>query len=530
MFAKQSFYPLGTPIYGILIVVYVLVGTDFMTSVKTSIGTVISSVEGPSSSGFSFIVDENARKGQFVIVETVEGRAVARISSIIKTNRYFERAESVQEFERSGKSLTDMFPTDRWEYLVADAVVLGVYAVNGMLTRSCFPPSPGSKVRLADNDTLFKFFGLDFDGLKLGTVEHHDLDVSLNLTKLLQKHLAVLAISGGGKSYFVSCLLEELLDRKKPGPAVIVIDTHGEYTGFADDPKYSKNVVVVSGRKFRIGVPGLSANYFSEFLSGMSSVQRRELNKFLSMVSTKYRNSPYDIKTILSEIEGSDIKSTTKGILYTLLLDLSTTKLFGSYDNPSLKTLARAGHLTVVDISDMVSQKEKQIVVTYLARKLFNARRAGIIPPFTLVVEEAHNFVPETATREHAISRGIIQTIAREGRKFNASLCLISQRPIQLSTTALSQCNTHIILRVTNPYDLDHIGKSSEGLTKDVLKTISSLRVGEALIVGEAVNYPLFLKVRERKSIPNEKGMPLEKACEEFCKESEQMKKDLEAF
>jgi uncharacterized protein len=500
------------------------------TPIGKPMGTIISSIEGPSSGGFRFIVDEKARKGQFVIVETIEGKVVARISDIIKTNRYFERAESVQEFERSGKSLTDMFPTDRWEYLIAEAVILGVYAFNGMLIRSCFPPSPGSKVQLADNNTLFNFFGLDHEGMDLGTVEHHDLNVKLNLTKLLQKHLAVLAISGAGKSYFVSCLLEELMDRKKPSPAVIVIDTHGEYTGFVDDPKYSKNVSVVSGKKFKIGVPGLSANYFSEFLSGMSSVQRRELNKFLSIVGKKYRNSPYDVNTILSEIESSDIKSTTKEILYTILFDLNRTRLFGSYDNPSLKTLASPGHLTVVDISDIVSQREKQIIVTYLARKLFNARRAGMISPFVLIVEEAHNFVPETTAREHAISRGIIQTIAREGRKFNASLCLISQRPKQLSTTALSQCNTHIILRVTNPYDLDHIGKSSEGLTKDVVKTISSLRVGEALIVGEAVNHPLFLKVRERKSIPNQKGMPLEKACEEFCKEREQLKEDIKAF
>ena len=495
-----------------------------------SIGTVISSLQGPNSGEFQFIVSESSRKGQFVMVDTVEGKLIARISDIIKTNRYFERAESVQEFERSGKPLTEVFPTERWEYLVAQANALGVYASNGRLARSCFPPSPGIKVELATNDILFKFFGLDEGGLNLGNVEHHDLKVHLNLTKLLQKHMAILAISGAGKSYFTSCLLEELLDREKPSPAVIVVDTHGEYTGFAEDPQYSEKTLVIKGKKFRIGVPGLTANYISEFLSGMSSVQRRELNKFLSAVNEKYRNQPYDITTILTEMEMSSIKSATKAILYTLLLDLNSTRLFGSYDNPSLHKLAQAGKLTVVDISDMVSQREKQIVVTYLARKLFNARRAGIIPPFVLIVEEAHNFAPETAARERAISKGIIQTIAREGRKFNASLCLISQRPIQLSTTALSQCNTHIILRVTNPYDLAHIGKSSEGLTQDVVSTISSLRVGEALIVGEAVNYPLFLKVRKRKSIPNEKGIPLEQACEEYAQEAKQKDEDLEAF
>jgi len=83
---------------------------------------------------------------------------------------------------------------------------------------------------------------------------------------------------------------------------------------------------------------------------------------------------------------------------------------------------------------------------------------------------------------------------------------------------------------VTNPYDLKHIGESSEGLTSDVLGTISSLRVGEALIVGEAVNYPLFLKVRERKSKKNERGIALEQACLNFADGREQKERDAKAF
>ncbi|MEM4714066.1 MAG: hypothetical protein QXQ79_00790, partial [Candidatus Nanoarchaeia archaeon] len=72
--------------------------------------------------------------------------------------------------------------------------------------------------------------------------------------------------------------------------------------------------------------------------------------------------------------------------------------------------------------------------------------------------------------------------------------------PVQLSTAALSQCNTFIFFTITNPYDLDHIGKSSEAITKQCLDIISDLKVGEALIVGEATNHPLFFKVRKRKS------------------------------
>ncbi len=500
----------------------------------TEIGTVISTEKGPSSGGFWFVIDGEARKGQFVSVSTNEGRMIARVSDIIKTNRYFERAESVQEFERSGKPLNELFPASRWEYLVGEAIALGVW--NGkMLQRSSFPPSPGTRVNVADNDVLEKFFGLDMEkGLNLGSVEHHDMPVRLNLTRMLQKHMAILAMSGAGKSYMASVLMEELLERKPEHGqlAVIVIDTHGEYTGFADDPKYKGASDVIEGRDFRIGVPGSTAAVFSEIIPHMTSPQKRELNRLLAKLNEEQRNRPWDLRDVIALLENDGVvkKADTRSIIYTYLHDLDSTGLFGGWDNPSLDKLARPGHLTIIDISDMTSLRDKQLVVTYLARKLFEARRANAIPPFLLVIEEAHNFAPEGVHREGAISRNMIEKIAREGRKFHSCLCLISQRPINLSTTALSQCNTHCILRVTNPYDLEHIGKSSEGLTADVLKTISSLRVGEALIVGEAVNFPLFLKVRERKSTKNEKGIPLENACIGFSEARNHRQEDAKAF
>jgi hypothetical protein len=147
-----------------------------------------------------------------------------------------------------------------------------------------------------------------------------------------------------------------------------------------------------------------------------------------------------------------------------------------------------------------------------------------------LFVEEAHQFCPQDVERSLSISRNIIEQIAREGRKFNSCLVLISQRPINLSTTALSQCNTHIILRVTNPYDLDHIQKSSEGLTSDVINTIPGLKVGEAYVVGEAVNYPILLKIRNRKSKKSEKGKKLEDELQEFSLQMSNRKEDAKAF
>ncbi len=501
-----------------------------------NIGTVISTPDGPSVSGFSFVINDNApmvKQGQFVMLKTPEGTMVARICDIFKSNRYFQRAESVREYEKSGKRLSEIFPVERWEYLIGKAKPLAVFS-DSTIQRPCFPPSPGDTVELASKEVLSKFIGLDQEkGLNIGKIHFHDVPAKLNLTRLLQKHLAILSISGGGKSYLTSVIVEELLERKPEDGqvAVILIDTHGEYIGFAEDEKYRDKVSIVTGKDFKIGVPDLSVSLISQFIPDMTHVQERELRRILKQAKERFKGRAYNLSNIISMVaEDEKMKGSTKDILITLLSHLEDTGFFGVADNPSLHALAKQGHATIIDVSDITSLKKRQMLVSYLGKKLFDARMSEKIPPFVFIVEEAHNFAPEGVKKEAALSKGIIEKIAREGRKFNASLCLISQRPIQLSTTALSQCNTHIILRVTNPYDLDHIGKSSEGLTRDVLDTISSLRVGEALIVGEAVNYPIFIKVRKRKSKKSERGIPLEEAAVRYYEKTMKNMKDAKSF
>lgn len=495
-------------------------------------GTVISTFEGPCTKKFSFVLrkDEIVRKGQFVEVAVEGGRLIGRIADVFKTNRYFTRPESVERYE-SSKPMEDIFPVGNWEYLVAEVAPLGVYGSEGRFEEVSFPPSPGAKVYEPDHVILSKFLGLDEKGLEIGELPYHNLKVRLNLTRLLQKHLAILAISGAGKSYLVSVILEELLRRKKEDGqlATVIIDAHGEYISLAEDANYADKVNVFRGQDMKIGLPGLSAHQIAEFLPNLSPAQAREFARLLRGMKTGKKR--FGIEELIKTVEEDEkAKSSTKEVLTSVLCGLMETGIFGASDYPEAKEIAQQGKVSIVDLSSFVSSVNKQMIVSHLARKLFNFRRDGEIPPFLFVLEEAHQFVPETAKAEKAVSRSVLQTIAREGRKFHASLCLISQRPVQLSTTVLSQCNTHVILRVTNPYDLDHIGESSEGITRDVLGQISGLRVGTGLIVGEAVNYPIFVRIRKRNSKESAKGMPLEEAAREFSEGTKRKKEDAKSF
>jgi DNA helicase HerA-like ATPase len=507
---------------------------------QEQLGTVVSTMEGPSPSTVSFVVNAGkAHKGMFAELEYSEGTMMLLVEDVIKTNRYFERPDSVKVM---GEELEKNFPAAEWEFLIANAKPLGVFS-NNLIQRPTFPPSPGVKVFAADNERIKKFLGLQTDGLELGKLQFHDVDLKVNLSKILQKHLAIVATSGAGKSYFVSVLLEELLSRKKEQGqiGVVVIDTHGEYTCFGEPVKqsdsskfkdFSSVTRIIDGSKIKIACSKVNVHMLSSIVE-LSPNQKRALSTILSRLNDEMRSGagPFDLTAVRAEIQNIDNEK-TQASLFGVLSELEELNLFAKIDEPSVVDLVKPGNLLVIDLNNVVSEKKKQVIVAYLSNKLFHERRghARKIPPFALFVEEAHNFIPEGVAADHAVARSYLRTIAREGRKFGASLVVISQRPKRLDTTTLANCNTNIILRITNPYDLDHISQSSEGLDKSSIGIISSLRVGEALIVGEAVNAPTFFKVRLRKSQPSRHESTLEDAAKAFQSDEKKNEEEVNAF
>ncbi|PIN83526.1 hypothetical protein COV61_02850, partial [Candidatus Micrarchaeota archaeon CG11_big_fil_rev_8_21_14_0_20_47_5] len=367
----------------------------------------------------------------------------------------------------------------------------------------------------------------------LGKLQNHAIDAKFNLTRLLQKHLAILAMSGAGKSYLCGVLIEELLDRgKEQGRiAVIVIDVHGEYLGFKSG-QYARQTQIFDGKKVRVSLKNVSPQMLFEWVSELSSPQKREIALLLKRMKGKMKEKQETVglAELIKEIEASEMKDNMKGPILSWLAEINSMRLISKGDFPKIGELAKPGTLSVLDLSDIDSLKKKQIIVSYFARRLFLRRKKGLIPPFLLLIEESHNFAREKAPKESAISKSIIETLAREGRKFGASICLVSQRPVQLSTTALSQCNSNIILRVTNPFDVKHIAESCEGIDNYAQNAITTLRVGEALVIGEAASHPIFINVRKRKSKHSTKGEGLEDSARKFEEEQERKEKDVEAF
>jgi len=483
-----------------------------------AIGTVISYGSTPDIFKFHFVVGnvydvvQQVKVGKYICVKENNGLVIGQIANIVKINEYFLNASTLKE-SKPQANFTSIFPVDQWEYVLAEVNVMGFYpafdesskSFDRTLTieKSITPVSPGSIVASMDASLLERFLGFNAtSGLHLGNMDVDDVEVTIDLPKLVQKHLAILAMSGAGKSYLISVLLEEIIKSRSPMPPIIIVDTHGEYTAMFNASRVEErfpdfHVDIVGGSYIQIGTPLLGATSFFNYMPSMSPVQGRDLIRIFTELRASKKK--FDIRDLVAAIQADDkLGKKTKEALEGWLYQLEQYGMFSSEEFPRINEMLKPNTIIILDLSSLTSSKQKQIIVDYVASRAFYLRKSRAVPPFLLVLEEAHQFVPQAAA-ENAIARHTLETIAREGRKFFAALCLISQRPVNLNTTVLSQCNTQIIMRVSNPNDLDHIRAASEKITADALRMISSLPVGSGIIVGSAVNVPVFFKVRARE-------------------------------
>ncbi|MHA1995224.1 MAG: helicase HerA domain-containing protein [Candidatus Hodarchaeales archaeon] len=482
-----------------------------------AIGRVVATPTTPNLEKIDFILnpsEENPiERGQFVsILESNEKTVIGIITSIKKYNAYFETQQaSVQE--NVSRDFDSIFPIKEWEVVLVELKPLGEFDPSKeKINRIKYPVSPGAKACLASPSIISRLLGLNDKGLFLGNIPQNNVEVRLDTSRLLRKHLAILAISGAGKSYATSVLLEEL--HKQGNTSVLLVDPHGEYGPLISSWENSASTEVVNGSYLSICVPELSAWEISEFIPEISPVQTRILEKTLAEI--RKEKQLYGLNDIIKWLDSSEnINSRTKEALIGWLHSLTKTYLFSSKNDINFEKMMEPGKVVVLDLADITSIRSRRMLTLYFLKNLYRLRTNNKIPPIVFVIEEAHQFCPQNSS---SISKWIIETIAREGRKFYASLCLISQRPVNLSVTALSQCNTNIILRIRNPYDLDFIGRTSESIDRSALNFLPSLNIGEALLVGEAINFPTFFQIRKRKLSITEVNPDFEAMAKKYAK------------
>ncbi len=127
--------------------------------------------------------------------------------------------------------------------------------------------------------------------------------------------------------------------------------------------------------------------------------------------------------------------------------------------------------------------------------------------PVVLILEEAQNYIREgRKTEEDSISKLVFERIAREGRKYGLGLVVASQRPSELSKTVLSQCNSFIVHRLQNPEDLRYFREIVPVIYGQLLDQLPALAPRSALVLGECVQAPALVDIREASPVPKSKN------------------------
>lgn len=160
--------------------------------------------------------------------------------------------------------------------------------------------------------------------------------------------------------------------------------------------------------------------------------------------------------------------------------------------------------VSVIDLS-LVPSEVVHVVTSVIARMVFEAhqryvRLNGVSLPTVLVMEEAHTFIKhyrEDSEYQDAatICCRAFERIAREGRKFGLSLVLSSQRPLELSRTVLSQCNTFLLHRLSNDRDQDIVHRLVPDNLRGLLRELPSLPSQTAILLGWAAELPVFVRM-----------------------------------
>ena len=138
-----------------------------------------------------------------------------------------------------------------------------------------------------------------------------------------------------------------------------------------------------------------------------------------------------------------------------------------------------------------------KVIVKILSKMLFDfaksrTDRASI--PFHLFIEEAHRYVVKD-NDVFLLGYNIFERIAKEGRKYGVILDLVSQRPVEISDTVVSQMSNFLILKMTHPKDLEYIEKMLPNISGDVIDKLNSLQAGTLVAFGNAFKIPLLIKM-----------------------------------
>ncbi|MGH6944293.1 MAG: ATP-binding protein, partial [Geminicoccaceae bacterium] len=363
--------------------------------------------------------------------------------------------------------------------------------------------------------------------VRLGTLRHAaDLPAFAITDNLLGKHFAVLGTTGAGKSCAVTVILRAILEAHPYGH-IVMLDPHNEYS-----PAFADRAERLNPTNLKLPYWLLNYEELAYILVSRDSPERayaegailknallEARRKFYGEENTDHVTVdtpvPYRLSELVQGIKdamGAFNKPESSAPYQHLIQRVESVGndkryefMFSSFlvrDNMR-QVLARILRIpvedkpiTIIDLSGVPSEIV-DVVVSVLCRLIFEFAVWGDrkkTPPILLVCEEAHRYVPREDQAGFAPTRRSISRIAKEGRKYGLALCLVTQRPAELSISSLSQCNTIFALRLGNEHDLEFVRHAVPDSSRWMMDALPALNTQEALVLGDGVPVPMHIR------------------------------------
>jgi|HubBroStandDraft_6_1064221.scaffolds.fasta_scaffold122347_2 DNA helicase HerA-like ATPase len=339
---------------------------------------------------------------------------------------------------------------------------------------------------------------------------------------LLGKHFSIVGTTGSGKSCAVATILRGVIEHN-PDAHVILIDPHDEYrSAFGDE-----SVSLSPGRGLHLPYWLFNFEEISEMVLGKVDHRAEQMKifgdaiiaskqAFLSKVGldkhgTVDTPAPYRMSDLLRYLDNamgslnrpeavgdylavkSRILALQNDIRYEFVFGASLSMRDEMTDilSQMFRIPVEDKPITILDISGIPSDV-LNVVVSVLCRLAFDFSMWSEDPvPVTIVCEEAHRYAPRDQELGFEPAKRALSRIAKEGRKYGVSMCVVSQRPSDLAPGLLSECNTMFALRMTNHDDQDIVRSAIPEASHGLMSFLPALRNGEAIAVGEGVSMPM---------------------------------------
>ncbi len=355
------------------------------------------------------------------------------------------------------------------------------------------PPPPGTEVYKASPAVLSKIFspeGPQF--VRIGRLlREPEVEVRVDINKVVSRHLAILAMTGMGKSNLVALLAKRVGEL---GGTILVFDYHGEYTNLRF------RGIPVNVLKPVLNPKLLDFEELARLLNIRSNASRQRMALYECYEYVKQSPNPFfdSMKKCLQSKVPRYGASAQKVLEAVTAYERFLKRFLVDGEDDVIDRLV-LGAINVVDLSELHAHQADAVVAHWLHRLLESRKEwmwsggsRGLPVPVIAVIEEAHVFVSsdeDTATRRAA------ESIAREGRKFGVGITIVSQRPRGLDPNILSQIGNLAVMRIVHPEDQVFIARHCEAVTQDIVEELPGLNVGEAILLGEWVRAPSVVKI-----------------------------------